>query len=386
MSKPNLAVAIDAGSHSLKGLVLSFAKNSAKKSVGGNYAVKILKKKFVKLPIAYDQQLSADYQAKPCATIYCGNGAKTASKLGEFILEMAKEGLRNSDKIVVGLGPSLASLSIEKHSIKLTGKEKVLTAESMKKYFRNLGNDGESILLDVLVNGYRMSGLKTINIPDVCELGFKAIVPKFTKEASVVINETKKALGGLSLEFLPNTYLQQTALTGVFKTKDALAIDVGGENTQLSFLKDGSLAEVYAFALGARHFIRGMAKIAGITYEEAEDIKRQYAQNILDESRKKQIHSFLVEESKSWYKMFTEGVGGFGHLGLIPKQVFIFGGGANLPEVADTVRMGDYSKVNILGGESLFGGDTFDGYLHGPEDFNLASMVYYLSYAIPLEM
>lgn len=364
MSKPNLAVAIDAGSHSLKGLVLSTAKNSAK-----NPLPKILKKKFVKLPMSYGGEPLPDYQAK------------TASKLGEFILEMAKEGLRNSDKIVVGLGPSLVGLSVEKYSIKLAGKERVLTAESAKKYFKNLGNDHESLLLDVLANGYKMSGLKTAAIPDVCELSFKVLVPKFAKEISIVINEARRALGGLALEFLPNPYLQQTALTGVFKTKDALAVDVGGENTQVSFLKDGSLADIYSFPLGARHFIRGVAKIAGLTYEEAEDIKRQYAQNILDESRKKQIHSFLVEESKGWYKMFTEGVGGFGHLGLAPKQVFIFGGGANLPEVADTVRMGDYSKVNILGGESLFGGDTFDGYLHGPEDFNLASMVYYLSNA-----
>ena len=407
MAKFDLAVAIDAGSHSLKGMVLSVSKNTS----GAPALPKILKKKFVKLPISYDPQLPADYQAK------------LASKLGEFILEMAKEGLKNSDRIIVGLGPSLADLAIEKKSFKVAGKEKVLTAESANTYFKNMGGSGGEIFLEVLANDYKID-LKEVNpvrtgaarpaegsstppsaisilhrrqsrrrsngvkVPESFGLTFGVMIPKLVHEVSVVVDETKKALGGLTFEFLPNAYLQQTALAGSFRTRDALAVDVGGENTQVLLLKNGSGVQTYSFPLGARHFIRGIAKIADLTYEEAEDIKKQYTRNIVDESRKKQIHGFLAEESKLWYKMFAESMDGFYHFGPLPQQVFMFGGGANLAEIADTVRKGDwmknnsfadYPKVNILGGESVFEGDTFDGYIHGPEDFNLASIVFYLS-------
>ncbi|MDP3729274.1 MAG: cell division FtsA domain-containing protein [bacterium] len=369
MSKPGLAVAIDAGSHSLKGLILGVPKNGSKTSLPN-----VLKKKFIKIPVAYDQQLPADYQAK------------LASKLGEFILEMSKEGLKNSDRIVIGLGPSLAGLSIEKHSIKVVGKERVLTMESAKSYFKNMGGGG-AIAMDVLVNGYKFDSKET-GVPNNFELAFRVMVPQLAHEVSVVVDETKKALGGLTLDFFPNPYLQQVALVKGLKAQEALLVDVGGENTQTSILKNGSILQTYSFPIGARHFIRGMAKIAGITYEEAEDIKKQYTQNLVDGARKKQIHLFLVEESKLWYKMFVEGMDNFYHFGPLPMQVFMFGGGANLAEIADTVRKGDwtknnsfndYPKVNILGGESIFEGNTFDGYLRGPEDFNLASMVYYLS-------
>ena len=377
MPKSGLAVGIDAGSHALKGLVLSVSKNAPKEPLP-----RILKKKFIKLPISYDPQLPADY------------GVKLSSKLKEFVLDMVKESPEKPVRAVICLGPNLASLSIQKYVVQAKNKEKILTAAASEKYLTNLKNQfvekdsgGEVILLETLANNYAVD-YKEVKVPESFELSFRVIVPKLTPEASAMAKEIKGLLGGLDLEFFPNSYLHQLALTKAYGTHTAFVIDVGGENTQLTLLKDGSMAHTHSFPLGARHFIRGMAKIAELTYEEAENLKKQYVQGLVNEARKKQIHSFLIEESKLWYKMFAESIDNFYHLGPLPTQIFMFGGGANLPEIGNLVRGGewmrnasfvDYPKVNILGGESLFEGNTFDGYLHGPEDFNLASSVFYLS-------
>ena len=203
-------------------------------------------------------------------------------------------------------------------------------------------------------------------------------------EMACTLEEVKKGLSGLRIDFYPNFLAQKEVLTSVLKLQNSLIIDVGGETTALALLKNGSLEQTTFFPLGGRHFLRGISKVSGMSFEEAEDLKRQHAQGLLNQEVQKRLHNFIRQELEMWKKMFLAGLDIFYHFGPLPPQVILIGGGANIPEINSAVlgnwlksfSYEEYPKVNNLRGDSVFGGDSLGGALQGSEDFNLAALIY----------
>lgn len=381
MSKPNLAVAIDAGSHSIKGLVLELSKEAK--------VPRLLKKKFVKLPDSDDARAGNGLSQadQPSAD----SMSRFSSKLGEFILDLVKESGGSPERIVVGLGPNSVKLSVEEWKLKLKNSGKTISANDLCVYFHNLkrqnSSEGKEVfVLEVLINGYG-TGFRAIKVSKDPELVFRVLTVELVPELATVIKEVQRMFGGLKTEFLSGLCSVQLALVKGLGVENGFLADIGGEYTVFTLLKNSSIVQVSVAPIGGRHFLRGVAKIFNIALEEAEDLVRQYSQGLLGKDHQEKIKGFFSEETSLWQKELTSAADFFYHFGPMPAQIFISGGGSNILEMSAAVRKGewmrnlthiDFPEIRVLGGESVFEGNTFDGLLLGPADFGLASLVFYL--------
>ena len=118
------------------------------------------------------------------------------------------------------------------------------------------------------------------------------------------------------------------------------------------------------FPMGVGLFVKGIAKIAGVSLEEAEDQRRQYLQGITDPARREKLTQFLSGESEEWKKKFLETRESFYHIGLLPEDVVLFGGGAEMPEIRTILRDPEWMK-----------GPRFSGAIRSPAPWGARLML-----------
>ena len=79
--------------------------------------------------------------------------------------------------------------------------------------------------------------------------------------------------------------------------------------------------------------------------------------------------------------------------GPLAREVFLTGGGAEVPEIGLILRAGDWlnnfsdiqsPSVRILNGNTFFEGDSLDGFVRGPDDAGLAALIHYAGDNTPL--
>ncbi len=363
-SKPrsSLRSVIDLGSHSVKALVFEVT--------GPQVLPTVVKKINVRLPAARQPE-------------------RAALKLREVLFSLARELKKIPEEILVGLDSGFGKLSFPIWSAKLLkGK---ISPQKYSAVFRNLWEEhrssSEALIanpLEILVNGYGVDPQDFAG--DSGELNFRVSAFSIPENVSAMLLEAKRSLGGMPIEITPTVLPEAAELQRLFKEKDFFWIDVGGEHTGCAMVKDGVLAEAVSFPVGVRHFIRGIAKTVGVSFEEAEDLKRQYIQGIVSESTKARLGEFLAGESKFWEEEFGKALDDFYHIGPVPRRIALLGGGANLPEIQWILREGRWlagrswvekSEITVLGAERFFAGNSLGGYLQGPEDAGIAALMQY---------
>lgn len=365
--RPDLRAVIDVGSHSIKTVVFELADSDRVSS-----RPKIIKKTVLKLSSAPDP-------------------AREVSQLREILFSTLKELGRVPSSITIALGPYLAEQSLETWGVdgKLAGRKSISRRE-LGIYFQNLfeqKRDPRRALiaypLDLLLNEYSTSPFLKMKekVVPVGTVSFRTMLLYFSKNIGEALKIAKQSLGGLPIEFIPLSAVYQESIPRSLRVRDAFLIDIGGEETTLTFLKDGVVEQVASFAIGAHNFVRGTAEALSISFEEAEDLKRQGAQGMAD------------VEAARWEKMFRAGLDVFYASGPLPSKVLLLGGGAYIKEIVDVVRKPDWIRdfsyasspdVQILRAENFFGGDTFGGFLAGPEDAGIASLIVYSIKHAPL--
>lgn len=367
-----MEVTIDIGSHSLKGIIFERPLKNAG-------LPKILNKKVVPLPVFSEpSETETDILNRPLV------------KLQKFSLDLVNQ-TGHPTKITFGFGPNLASLSIKEWGVEIRGFPKNLSAAEVHGYLenlkkQNLGQNQNTLVfpLETKLNGYI---LKSFNIrkPKNAELEFRVMLAELREPVKKIFSDLTKILGGTEIEFIPLILPELSALKSL-GIHNAFGLDVGGEETVIFLLKDDMLRQIKFFPLAGRHFIRGIAKTASISFAEAEDFKRQHIQGLADLGHRNQVHDFLKQEAASWGKNLLDNLEHFYHVGPIPVQVLVFGGGANLPEILSVIRAGnwlknysyaEFPKVNVLRGDAVFSGDSLGGFIQGPDDFSLASLLGY---------
>lgn len=363
---------IDVGSHTIKALLFDPVGRSSDRS-GELPLPKVVQKMFFKLPVS-------------------GSQARIVARLREFMFTAVKEFERVPEKIVIAVGPNLADETLSLWTIRPPGSGRKISRRELGVYFQNLFEEQRdskraslAYPLGFLVNGYTATP-EVMERTSVSEVGFKTLVLSFSEDVGARLAEMKQSLGGLPIEFVPMAVALKEAIIFSLGLKEAFLVDVGGEETTLVLLKGGEVQQIVSFTVGAHHFLRGLAKISGASPEEAESKKRQYIQGLVGEKIRSRLQEFLRQESGVWKKEFLAKLDYFYHLGPIPSKILLFGGGAHLPEIAAILRgtdwLGNFSytdtpDVRILDASNFFQGSSLGGFLQGPEDVGLASLIIY---------
>ena len=104
---------------------------------------------------------------------------------------------------------------------------------------------------------------------------------------------------------------------------DFIFLDVSGEVTDISFVKNGIIRETQTFPLGRNSFIREIVKEFKNTYELSVSMLRAFNFNELDEKTKLKLKNTLFKISKKWSNLLEEGMFELSDGSICPQNIFI---------------------------------------------------------------
>jgi hypothetical protein len=86
---------------------------------------------------------------------------------------------------------------------------------------------------------------------------------------------------------------------------DFMFLDVGGEVSEVSIVRDGLLLETISFPLGRNYIIRKVSRVAETSPEEAASLIRIYHEGHADENLEKKLEPILEQASQEWVAGFS---------------------------------------------------------------------------------
>ena len=372
---------MDMGSHAIKGVVFAVPEPP-------ETTPRVLKKIVYKFP----QSLRME---------------KSGHRLHEFLFSLIKSLEKVPSKIIIALSPNVGEYTLVYWK---AVQPKITTAIELRKQFQNLfeinrGQDKALIAypLELMINGYPVSRVLA-GIPNGSrdwykhlqgaeEVAFRTMLVHLPDEISADLKDTKESLGGMPIEFVPRLAVYKESIVGALKIPDLFLVEVGGEETTLALIKNKELVQFRSFPLGSRHFFRSIARRFDVSFEAAEDLKRQYGQELLGKAKSSQLREFLLKKVGEWERPFLEELKAFYPSGPIPADVALTGEGALMPEITAIVKssgwLGEFSyaqvpKVRVLAAENVFTGDTLGGSLRESQEFALASLIFYSLHYNPM--
>lgn len=372
---PKLSMALDVGSYSVKAVI--FQSNI------GSYPPGVVKKMTMQLPVLADP-------------------LRTARKLHEFLFDAAKELGKVPEKITVGIGPSLAEFSLVTRAVPVAPSRRTISGRELADYFKTMSeqnNDTKQRVIafpaGVYANGYPISPsvLARSDTSMVKEISFSFLTAALSREVAEAFEHTQKMLGGIQIEFIPIAGAYQEVIRKVLQMKDVFLVDVGEKYTFLMLVKDGIIAALSVFPSGMHQFVSAIAQERGISLEEAERIKRHYTDGLLKSAKSGDARKIFARETVVWKAKFLDALSPFYRAGPITEDVILCGGGAQMPEIRAALLEGDWIKnfsyvdnprVRVLEARGMFEGDSLGGFLQGPEECGLASLIIYSMHHEPI--
>lgn len=129
--------------------------------------------------------------------------------------------------------------------------------------------------------------------------------------------------------------------------KNFLAVDVGGELTDISLCMDGILLENMSFPYGINSIIRDIAKVQKTFRAEARSQLNLYSEGRL-QSRAKEIFERSIELSKAkWVQSFIESLSMIVDISVVPEQIILTGDTNANHIFMNWLKEGDFKKYML---------------------------------------
>ena len=365
---PDIRVAIDIGSMSIKTVL--FEKR------GQNLI--IIKKMVSQYPL----------REEPADLIKFIN-----SYIREELFQIIKELHRVTSKVVAGVSGDFLENSI--HSIKAgrPHKNKQLTETEVGEIFMKGRDDfssgnSDSVLIDsfplrTLVNGYEIKDLSGDIQGDSVEI---LIFASYMKKAHWDQFKTiKDVLGGIPLRFVSNQFVNAFSLPKILKVSDAFFVDVGAKATEMSLVEGERIRTIHRFPIGGYHFTKIVSDALGVGYIEADNIKRQYEDQVLPASVSAKIKGAFEKGIRGWKDEFVASISSNAHF-ILPASVYAFGGGLYISEIQDFLKEGEWTAgvswrektaVSFLSAEKISHNMLDITKLSGFNEVSFLSLIYY---------
>lgn len=358
----------------------------------------------------------------PITLRLASGGNRTAVKMRELILASLKLLQQVPKEIIVSMGPSIAEYKLEIWSVPFeSGPKKALekplsatisefrdekTSQALFKKFslRELEqlyaaevrrHEAEhkmfaAELITIEANGYPSLPLEITRalLPGIA---FRVFSTTLSEEVRSIFSGAKEMLGGIPLRFVASAAVLAGSIVAAKKLDHALLVEINDAETLLLVLKNGMLAGFSVFPFGAANFARYAANQRGLALGEAKETIRQAAYGLQLSPAK--MEEMVSSAYRAWKKEFREALDSFYHLGPFSGDVLLSGEGAYIlplrsflgsSEWLEGISYAATPRLRILDGSSFFEGQTFNGVLQGPENTELAALVYYALFHKPV--
>ena len=333
---------------------------------------------------------------------HASRGSSLLARLHELIAAVLKEKSHIPGKIVIGISPNIADISLQSWTVDSLRVRERFTLAHIQKYVQELidkyQNETHAFLsypVSIEINGYAVD-IHSFVARDpslIKEITLRAVMVQCTDEVALEFNTIKKMLGGIEIEFVPLPVVTAETLIKTCTIRDALLIDVGGSITTLMFIHDGRLVQFVSFPVGTQRFSHHIVKTRGGKFVEADDVTHQYSHGLISKDEQKELSHIFSEEAAEWKKAFMTALEACYPIAPLPEDFYLYGGGSYIPEVRSALWDRDIFKnfspfesphVHIVQVSHMFNGDSLKGIIRGPEDVGVASLMYHSLYPTPL--
>jgi len=158
------------------------------------------------------------------------------------------------------------------------------------------------------------------------------------------LQSVAQRLGLQLLGVIAEPYAVATCLDpGELGDAGAVFVDIGGGTTDVALVRHGGIAGTKMLALGGRAFTKGLAERFGLSFARAESLKLAASAPELPESvSAASLQDALAEDAAVWRRGVELMVSDLADGELLPARVYLCGGGAELPQVAEVLAQDDW--------------------------------------------
>ena len=311
----------------------------------------------------------------------------------EELFQIIKDIRRVPDKVIIGIAGDFMENKISSIKIERAHKNRKVSEEEITEVFKKgveavNAENSDAVLIDsfpmrVLIDGYEIEDVYKDITGDMIEIFvFSSLMKKEYWEQFKLL---KRILGGIPLKFVSNQFVNAFSLPKVLNSPQALLIDVGAKATEISYVNNSKIRFIRRFLFGGYNFTKLISESLGVGYVEADNIKRQYEDQILPSSLTNKIKESVLRGVIEWEREFIDILSSDYNF-IVPADVFVFGGGLYLKEIQDFLKRGEWAvglswreKINIsfLSAEKITHNVLDATKLSGFNEVSFLSLVYY---------
>ncbi|MDD5050207.1 MAG: hypothetical protein PHV93_00500 [Candidatus Pacebacteria bacterium] len=104
---------------------------------------------------------------------------------------------------------------------------------------------------------------------------------------------------------------------------DFLIVDVGGEATEISLVKNGGLLETFSFPMGHNHALRKISGVLDVSHEIALSSLSLFLEGKTFVKTSGKIEGVVKDTQKEWNILFQSALGNLGEQTAIPSSAFV---------------------------------------------------------------
>ncbi|MEK7519304.1 MAG: cell division FtsA domain-containing protein, partial [Patescibacteria group bacterium] len=129
--------------------------------------------------------------------------------------------------------------------------------------------------------------------------------------------------------------------------ENSVFIDVGGNNTQISLIKNAKFEQTGNFEIGGKNFSEGLAEVLGQGERDGRELKEKYSNGQLSIEVQTRVSEILAQIKINWYKKLKDTISKINRTGILPSDFYLFGGGAKLSEIQRVLEEESWQGVNF---------------------------------------
>lgn len=194
----------------------------------------------------------------------------------------------------------------------------------------------DSKILEMKISGYEVPQLFGFSGN---RLDFKILL---TFLAKYHFQEYQKIFQQLELKKVELLHLSQCLNSLIGEEKEGVFLDIGGNLTQGFLIKNGKLESIFDFPIGGKTFSESLSETLGLSSQRAQVLKESYQKRELSEPVRKRISQIFSKDLNLWFLNLKNNLTG------VIKNVFLFGGGAELSEIEEILKDNEFSPKIIL--------------------------------------
>lgn len=124
-----------------------------------------------------------------------------------------------------------------------------------------------------------------------------------------------------------------------------LVIDIGSGTTSVALVEHGAVVGSKSYPLGGKAITRHLSQVLNLSLDEAEKVKRDYAQGKVLEEQQRKIHPIVTGEVDLWLQGLSLALVELQQgTNPLPELVYMSGGGSLLPDIEQRLNQEKWAK------------------------------------------